>query len=405
MSRFMWTTLCLVNLLQSHTSQKRSMMPWAGSTWTAKLWLENVLRNHTSKGRAVRPCTGSGNGRRGVVMSGQTPNVLARPWFRHCGILIKANGLRLTNWCRYCATHNPQAMSRKCWQRTRADFCARAEKLLRADGWCTNTVLVRRSRGNASCNVPVQNEWPLSDDNCGKRKTLLKTLYGAIRSRWPTDNLELQEYCSLPQQKFIDPTNAVYAFTFPHVGPTARLPTQDVILSDLLESVLGFWWVLDVSDMMAVQKYSELMGSFLSNLEFAITSVSYWRSQDGPWFQKTYDSTILSDARSYASDAAALNNSKPGAPAPPPPSQAASVRQANCSDAVNDLLSAASWNTSEPNTARAHEDLSDTPKFERAYSTLCLLCLASMLRCPRCHLDQLKGKGTNVNWSDSQWRQ
>ena len=332
MSRCMWTTLCLVNLVQSHTSQKQSMTPRAIITGPAQLWLENVLRNHTSKGRAVRPCTGSGNGRRGVVMSGQTTNVLARPWFRHCGILIKANGLRLTNWCRYCATHNPQTMSRQCWQRTRADFCARAEKLLRADGWCTNTVLVRRSRGNASCNVPVQNEWPLSDDNCGKRKTLLKTLYGAIRSRWPTDNLELQEYCSLSQQKFIYPTNAVYAFTFPHVEPTARLPNQDVILCDLVESVLEFWWVLDVSEMMAMQKYSESMCSFLSNLEFAITSVSYCRSQE----------------RSYALDAVALDNAKPGAPAPPPPSQAASVRQANCSDAVDDSLSTASWNTSEP---------------------------------------------------------
>ena len=247
----------------------------------------------------------------------------------------------------------------------------------------------------------MQNDWPLSDDICGKWKTLHKTLYGSIRSRWPTDNLELQEYYSFPKQKFIDSTNAVYVFTLPRVALTARLPTQDVILSDLHESVLGFWWVLDVSNMMAVQKYNVLMGSFLSNLEFAITSVFYSRSQHGPWFQKTYDSQISRDARSYASHAAALNNSKPGAPAPPPPSQATSVRQANCSDAVNDLLSAASWNTSEPNTARAHEDLSDTPKFERAYSTLCLLCLASMLRCPRCHLDQLKGKGTNVNWSDS----
>ena len=344
----MWTTLCLVNLLQSHTSQKRSMMPWAGSSWTAKLWLENVLRNHTSKGRAVRSCRGTGTGRGEVLMCRQTTIVVPRG----------------------------------------ADFGTSAEKLLRADGCCTNTLLVRRTRGNASCNVPVQNDWPLSDDICGKWKTLHKTLYGSIRSRWPTDNLELQEYYSFPKQKFIDSTNAVYVFTLPRVALTARLPTQDVILSDLHESVLGFWWVLDVSNMMAVQKYSELMGSFLSNLEFAITSVSYWRSQDGPWFQKTYDSKILCDARSYASDAAALNNSKPGAPAPPPPSQAASVRQANCSDAVNDLLSAASWNTSEPNTARAHEDLSDTPKFERAYSTLCLLCLASMLRCPRCHLDQ-----------------
>ena len=156
---------------------------------------------------------------------------------------------------------------------------------MRADGWSTNTVLVRRGRGNASCNVPVQNEWRFSDDNSGERKTLLKTLSynGAIRSRWPTDNLELQEYCSLSQQKFIDPTNAVYAFTFPHVGPTARLPNQDVILGDLVESVLGFWWMIEVSEVMAKEKYSEsltVMRSFLSYLEFAVTCVYFWRSQD-----------------------------------------------------------------------------------------------------------------------------
>ena len=221
---------------------------------------------------------------------------------------------------------------------------------MRADGWSMNTVLGRRGRGNASCNDPVQNEWPFSDDNSGERKTLLKTLSynGAIRSLWRTNNLELQEYCSLSQQKLIDPTNAVYAFTFPHVEPTGRLPNQDVILCDLVESVLEFWWVLDVSEMMDMQKYSEWMCSFLSNLEFAITSVYYWRSKDGPWFQKIYDASILCHARSYASDAAALDNAKPGAPAPPPPSQAAAVRQANCSDAVDDSLSTASWNTSEP---------------------------------------------------------
>ena len=130
--------------------------------------------------------------------------------------------------------------------------------------------------------------------------------------------------------------------------------------------------MLDVSNMMAVQKDSELTGSFLSNLKFAITSVFYWRSQDGPWFQKTYDSQISCDARSYASDAAALNNSKPGAPAPPPPSQAASVRQANCSDAVNDRLSAASWNTSEPKIVkRRHittQDIADADEVDEAFA-------------------------------------
>ena len=334
MSQLMWTTLCVVHLLESHTSQKQSMTASAGSTCTAELWLENVLRNHTSKGRVVSPWTGGGSSRRGVMMTGQTPNVWAKPWFRYCGILIKTNGLRLTSCCKDCAEDIPEAMSRKSWQRTRGVLCAKVEQLMRADGWSTNTVLGRRGRGNASCNDPVQNEWPFSDDNSGERKTLLKTLSynGAIRSLWRTNNLELQEYCSLSQQKLIDPTNAVYAFTFPHVEPTGRLPNQDVILCDLVESVLEFWWVLDVSEMMDMQKYSEWMCSFLSNLEFAITSVSYCRSQE----------------RSYALDAVALDNAKPGAPAPPPPSQAASVRQANCSHAVNDRLSAASWNTSEP---------------------------------------------------------
>ena len=50
---------------------------------------------------------------------------------------------------------------------------------------------------------------------------------------------------------------AVYAFTFPHVGRTARLPNQDVILGDLVESDLEFWWALEVSEMLAMQKYSE----------------------------------------------------------------------------------------------------------------------------------------------------
>ena len=139
----------------------------------------------------------------------------------------------------------------------------------------------------ASCNVPVPNEWAFSDDSSGERKTLLKTLSynGAIRSRWPKANLELQEYCSLSQQKFIDPTNAVYAFIFRHVWKGCCLCLRDdVILGDLIESVLGFWWMLEVSEMMAMHTDSELMRSFLSNLEFAVTSVYFWRSQDGPWF-------------------------------------------------------------------------------------------------------------------------
>ena len=41
-----------------------------------------------------------------------------------------------------------------------------------------------------------------------------------------------------------------------------------------------------MSEMIATHKDSELMRSFLSNLEIAVTSVYYWRSQDGPWFEK-----------------------------------------------------------------------------------------------------------------------
>ena len=101
----------------------------------------------------------------------------------------------------------------------------------------------------------------------------------------------------------------MYAFIFRHVWKGCCLCLRDdVILGDLIESVLGFWWVLEVSEMMAMQTYSETMRSFLSNLEFAVTSVYYWRSQDRPWFQKIYASSLLCHARSYASDAAALDN-------------------------------------------------------------------------------------------------
>ena len=136
-------------------------------------------------------------------------------------------------------------------------------------------------RWYASCNVPVPNEWQFSDDNSGERKTLLKTLSynGAIRSRWPKARLGLQEYCSLSQQNFIDPTNEVYAFVFLHVWPTARVPNNVKILGDLVESVLGFWWMLEVSEIMPQPKYSDAR-SFLSHLEFAVTCVYFWRSQD-----------------------------------------------------------------------------------------------------------------------------
>ena len=128
---------------------------------------------------------------------------------------------------------------------------------------------------------PKSSEFP-------RKKTLLKALSynGAIRSRWPRAQLDLQYRCSLSQQIFIDATNAVYGFIFRHVWQACCLSESlgDVILGDLVESVLGFWWVLEVSEMMAMQKYSESMRSFLSNLELAVTSVYYWRSQDGPWF-------------------------------------------------------------------------------------------------------------------------
>ena len=142
-----------------------------------------------------------------------------------------------------------------------------------------------------------------------QKKTLLKALSynGAIRSRWPRAKLDLQYHCSLSQQIFLDATNAVYGFIFRHVWQACCLSESlgDVILGDLVESVLGFWWVLEVSEMIATHKDSELMRSFLSNLEIAVTSVYYWRSQDGPWFEKI-SSSILCRARSYASDSVTL---------------------------------------------------------------------------------------------------
>ena len=149
----------------------------------------------------------------------------------------------------------------------------------------------------------------VSDYRCEGWKTLLKALSynGAIRSRWPRAKLDLQYHCSLSQQIFLDATNAVYGFIFRHVWQACCLSESlgDVILGDLVESVLGFWWVLEVSEMMATHKDSELMRSFLSNLEIAVTSVYYWRSQDGPWFEKI-SSSILCRARSYASDSNSL---------------------------------------------------------------------------------------------------
>ena len=313
MSQLMWTTMCVVHLLEIHSSQKHSNTASHGSSCAAELWLENVLRNHTSKGRVVSPWTGGGTHGRGVVMTGQTTNVWAKPWSAYCGMIIQTNGLR-----------------------TRGILSGKVDQLMRADGWSTNTVLGRRGRGNASCNDPVQNEWPFSDDNSGERKTLLKTLSynGAIRSLWRTNNLELQEYCSLSQQKLIDPTNAVYAFTFPHVEPTGRLPNQDVILCDLVESVLEFWWVLDVSEMMLFQPVSPRQSSL------------------------GYRPRGRKDAFSKG-QAPPLSHAKPHAPAPPPPSKASSPQPSNCSDAVNDQKMTASWNNTEPKMQKRRQDIAD----------------------------------------------
>ena len=130
----------------------------------------------------------------------------------------------------------------------------------------------------------------VGDYRCEGRKTLLKAFSynGAIRSRWPRAKLPLQYHCSLSQQIFVDATNAVYAFIIRHVWPAFRLSESlgDGILGDLVESVLGFWWVLEVSEMMAALKDCEIMRSFLSNLEIAVTCVYRWRSLDSSWFDQ-----------------------------------------------------------------------------------------------------------------------
>jgi len=131
-----------------------------------------------------------------------------------------------------------------------------------------------------SCNVPVPSGWQFDEDKTGERKTLLENLSyrGALRSRWPAANLDLQETCHLSQQKFFDPTNAVYAFLFRHVWPTADVPNSVVMLGDLVESLLGFWWMLEVSEIMPQPKYEDVR-RFLSYLEFAVTCVWFWDKQ------------------------------------------------------------------------------------------------------------------------------
>ena len=292
MYKIMWETLSLVYLLESHTSQKQSTTPWARSTCTAELWLDNVLRIHTSKGRAVRPWTGSGNSRWCVVIGGQTPNVWARPCTPYCSMLMQTNGS----------------------QGTRGDLCAVAEVLMRAYGWSAPSMLVRRRRGNASCtkqtriyfvrrpirrehyneiqptasdrqeNIKVQAGWAnrswakvLAEQLClfhdkellGKlrllkmpvtkddRQTMIDNTAMLVSLNLHTAGLCVLEPVCHVAAAAPELVRSVYAFTFPHVGRTARLPNQDVILGDLVESVLEFWWALEVSEMLAMQKYSE----------------------------------------------------------------------------------------------------------------------------------------------------
>ena len=65
---------------------------------------------------------------------------------------------------------------------------------------------------------------------------------------------------------------------------------------------------------------------------------------------------------------------KPGAPPPPPPPKAASAEQANCRDAVNERLSAASWNCQEPKMIKRRritkQDIADAEEgFALSYNT------------------------------------
>ena len=69
---------------------------------------------------------------------------------------------------------------------------------------------------------------------------------------------------------------------------------------------------------------------------------------------------------------------KPSAPAPPPPSKAASAQQSNCSDAVNDHKSTASWNSSEPKMIKRRrltkQDIADAEEGSALTQQNDLLC-------------------------------
>ena len=67
-------------------------------------------------------------------------------------------------------------------------------------------------------------------------------------------------------------------------------------------------------------------------------------------------------------------NAKPVAPAPPPPPKAASAEQANCRGAVNERLSAASWNCLEPKAIKRRrttkQEIADADEgFALSYNT------------------------------------
>ena len=83
------------------------------------------------------------------------------------------------------------------------------------------------------------------------------------------------------ETNFLDVTNAVYGFIFRHVWPESHFSERfgEGLLGDLVESVFGFWWVLEVSEIMALHQDRESMRFFLSKLEFAVTCAYHWRAQ------------------------------------------------------------------------------------------------------------------------------
>ena len=149
--------------------------------------------------------------------------------------------------------------------------------------WNTFLLVPGRHANPRSSEFAQKRVAAVNDYRCDGRKTLLKALSynGAIRSRWPRAKLWHQYHCSISQQIFLDATNAVYGFIFRHVWPESHFSERfgEGLLGDLVESVFGFWWVLEVSEMMALHQDRELMRSFLLNLEFAVTCAYHWRAQ------------------------------------------------------------------------------------------------------------------------------